>query len=588
MKRFSIKALTLAIALVALFMILPNYVQAATIWVEAFIDGESYLEIRGNTAQWNHVDAAAPGTWTEVGPPWNNFPTIINSVPWIPEWPEGENPDDCGGDCRSNFFTGVSPALSTTLDQTVTISNSYKVRDSAWIEQSPNSGNDYTLIVGFNDGDGGADWYVIALDVPETEPVTGSRPYAYITNLDSANVSVIDTATDTIVATTPVVGGGPAGVAVNPAGTRVYVTNIGSGNVSVIDTATNIVVDTIAVESQPFGVAVNPTGTRVYVANAASNTVSVINTATNTVVDSVPVGSSPHGIVVNPAGTRVYVANFNTNNVSVINTATNTVVTTVPVGGWPYGIAVNPAGTRVYVTNFHFGSQSVSVIDTATDTVVATVPVGISPVGVAVNPTGTRVYVANMDSDNISVIDTATDTVVDTVTVGNGPHGIAVNPAGTRVYVADRYSNRVSVIATSINEVVETVDVGTGPIAFGLFIGSPPEETDSNSSSSFCFIATAAYGSYFEPNVKVLRDFRDNILLTNRAGKAFVKFYYRTSPPIAGYIAKHENLRTVTRWALTPLVYGIKHPGIAVITLIGLVMIPVVRRRRAKRAGKDL
>jgi hypothetical protein len=42
-----------------------------------------------------------------------------------------------------------------------------------------------------------------------------------------------------------------------------------------------------------------------------------------------------------------------------------------------------------------------------------------------------------------------------------------------------------------------------------------------------CFIATAAFGSYMEPKVKLLRDFRDEYLLDSTPGKWFVKQYYR-------------------------------------------------------------
>jgi YVTN family beta-propeller protein len=74
-----------------------------------------------------------------------------------------------------------------------------------------------------------------------------------------------------------------------------YITNSGDGTVSVIDTATNTVVGSpITVGTAPFGVAVTSDGSKVYVTNQGSNNVSVIATATNTVVGSpIPVGNAP-------------------------------------------------------------------------------------------------------------------------------------------------------------------------------------------------------------------------------------------------------------------------------------------------------
>ncbi len=77
---------------------------------------------------------------------------------------------------------------------------------------------------------------------------------------------------------------------------------------------------------------------------------------------------------------------------------------------------------------------------------------------------------------------------------------------------------------------------------------------DSDGGGGGCFIATAAFGSPMAKQVAILRQFRDNILLPNRLGRAAVVFYYKHSPPYADYIAVHDNLRRLVRWSLIPIV----------------------------------
>ena len=69
-----------------------------------------------------------------------------------------------------------------------------------------------------------------------------------------------------------------------------------------------------------------------------------------------------------------------------------------------------------------------------------------------------------------------------------------------------------------------------------------------------CFIATAAYGSLMAPHVKILRDFRDRFLLGNTVGDSFIRLYCTYSPPMADFIAKHDNLRAMVRLVLLPIV----------------------------------
>ena len=100
--------------------------------------------------------------------------------------------------------------------------------------------------------------------------------------------------------------------------------------------------------------------------------------------------------------------------------------------------------------------------------------------------------------------------------------------------------------------------------------------------ASECFIATAAYGSSFHPYLNDLRGFRDSYMMNNSFGRAMVDFYYHHSPQLANYIADRDWLRTIVRGVLTPIVYVIRYPVLAVMLIIILIVALNARRRTAK------
>ncbi len=119
-----------------------------------------------------------------------------------------------------------------------------------------------------------------------------------------------------------------------------------------------------------------------------------------------------------------------------------------------------------------------------------------------------------------------------------------------------------------------------------LFIDDPPRDQDHEgcTGDDCCFIATAAYGSYLEPQVMDLRRFRDRVLRKTALGRRMVELYYRYSPPVAAVIARHEGLRRVTRWALTPVVVAVAHPAMTglVFSVFGVGTVIAWRRRRPR------
>lgn len=88
-------------------------------------------------------------------------------------------------------------------------------------------------------------------------------------------------------------------------------------------------------------------------------------------------------------------------------------------------------------------------------------------------------------------------------------------------------------------------EVGAGLAAYLSFAATW------DTGSSWCFIATAAYGTPLHPKVRYLCDLRDDDVKTTRFGKRFMnevdRVYYSFSPQVADWLRRHGVARSAVR-----------------------------------------
>jgi YVTN family beta-propeller protein len=128
---------------------------------------------------------------------------------------------------------------------------------------------------------------------------------------------VINDTALSVVASVPV-GASPYGATYVGANAEVYVTNGNSATVSIISDSTNSVVTTVAVGPGPLDAAYDPQNAEVFVANSVASTVSVIDTVNASIVATVGVGDEPTGVAYDLGNSSVYVTDEAQGTLSIL------------------------------------------------------------------------------------------------------------------------------------------------------------------------------------------------------------------------------------------------------------------------------
>jgi DNA-binding beta-propeller fold protein YncE len=392
----------------------------------------------------------------------------------------------------------------------------------------------------------------------------------------------------------------PQGIAVSPDGRWLLVSDaIDGGSVTVLDIENQFAVaDTLvmAAGNIPRGIATSHDNTRAFIAVSGNdNEVWVYDFASATVSSKIIIGASPASVAVTPDASRLYVTNAPANTVNYYDLNTgNSGEIDLGFGVMPHSLAISPDGFKVYVTG---SLTEIYVIDVLSNQVSPQF-VGNSSLGISISPDGKRAYVTlagankvveigDQRSLRISKQGGGIGTVSTTYKeIECGSTCIATFDAGEQVQLfatPDSGSNsrfdRWSGDSDCLDGVVSLNSNRFCVANFRVYTPPPPPSGHGGHGSHHCFIATAAYGSWLDPHVLSLRQFRDDYLLTNAAGTWFVEFYYRNSPPLADYIRERESLKLMVRALLTPLVYTIEYP-VAVFCFVMSLLLMKLRQRQ--------
>ena len=178
-----------------------------------------------------------------------------------------------------------------------------------------------------------------------------NKPLAYVTNINSSSVSVIDLNLSQAIKIIPC-GLGTEGIDITPDGAEIWVTNNKENTLSVINTQTYQITDTMTTGKESLRLKFSIDGKYCLVPNAGDGNISVYDRHSKKQIKTISIPGKkslverifyhtprPVGILMHTNALYAFVANSNANKIEVIDMKTFTLVSTIGTGKVPDGLA---------------------------------------------------------------------------------------------------------------------------------------------------------------------------------------------------------------------------------------------------------
>ena len=262
------------------------------------------------------------------------------------------------------------------------------------------------------------------------------------------------------------VGAEPISVAVNTANGMAYVANGGDGTVSVVNGATDAVVATVRVGSHPYSIAANAKTGKVYVTHTYGNELSVLDGANNTATQ---LKTGSHDLIaIDDKTDTIYLLGYESGTVSVVNGEHQT-VRLKQAGNHAWGLAIDEQTGTIYAARI----ETAQVAEFASDSSLPRyLPSGAIPCAIAMNRRADVLYISNYGENSVSAVHVRDGHRIATVAVGDHPKAIAFDAGRNLVYVANTLAGTVTVIDAATNTVIATLPAGKNPYALAVVPGS--------------------------------------------------------------------------------------------------------------------